>query len=409
MLSAQIINHIKSTVPMVCDRGVEITKVFYTNLLLDNPEMNEIFNQGNQANGHQAQALAAAIYAYAQNIENPDVLGPTIKHISQKHASLFIKPAQYDTVGKYLLGAFSQVLGEAFTSQLRDAWSSAYSALAKTMIDTEAELYRQRKEDWTDWKDFAIQEKHPESSEITSFILRPTDGKPLPTYLPGQYVSVCLFVPSLNYSQARQYSLSDRYTADHYRISVKREESDTGVDGGGLVSNALHDLKVGDKVKLSRPYGDFILDTTRGGGTLSPLVLISAGVGQTPMISMLNTVETNEPGRPVAWIHGYRNAETRAFAEHVDRIAKSDDAVHTTTFCSRPQPAQDSLGIDYDVAGRVNLDKCDGNKDLFLDDDTTRYYVCGPSAFMHEVKEQLQERGVEPNRISMEVFGAGSI
>ena len=401
MLFPQTIHIIKATVPVVRDRGVEITKVFYDNLLTENPELNEIFNQGNQASGHQAEALAAAIYAYAQHIEKPEVLGPAIKHITKKHASLFIKPGQYDVVGKYLLDAFSQVLGDAFTSKERDAWAAAYGELAKTMIDAEAELYRQS-EDWTDWKDFIIQDTIPESSDITSFILRPADGRPLPTYLPGQYISVCVFVPSLKYSQPRQYSLSDRYVADHYRISVKRE---SGL-GLGLVSNALHGLKVGDKVQLSRPYGDFTLDTSKD--TSSPLVLISAGVGLTPMMSMLNTVVVDHPGRPIAWIHGYRNAETRAFADHINKIAKSDDAVHITRFCSRPQ-AQDNLGTDYERIGRVDLDECDGNRDLFLDNGSTGYFVCGPSAFMSKMEEQLQDRGVEPNKVLMERFGTGSI
>lgn len=407
MLSPQMINTIKGTVPVLRDNGVEITKVFYHNLLTEHPDLNELFNQGNQASGHQAQALAAAVYAYAQHVETPEVLEPAIKHITQKHASLFIKPGQYNVVGQYLLDAFSQVLGDAFTSEVRHAWTAAYAELAKTMIIAEAELYRQGG-DWTDWRDFVIKEKTLESSEITSFTLSPVDGHPLPAYLPGQYISVRVFVPSLNYSQPRQYSLSDSYVAEHYRISVKKEPgiSSNDVAHPGLVSNALHNLKVGEKLQLSRPVGDFALDTSKD--TSDPLVLISAGVGLTPMMSMLNTAVVSNPRRPIAWIHGYRNAQTGAFAEHINEIASSHDAIHITRFCSQPQEL-DRLGVDYERVGRVDLDSCDGEKDLFLGDSSASYYVCGPDLFMSNTQKQLQDRGIQLNKIRMERFGTGSL
>ena len=400
MLSQEVVHTIKATVPVVRDHGLEVTKAFYQNLLTEVPELKDIFNQSNQADGHQAKALAAAVYAYAEHIDNPEVLEPAIKHITQKHTSLFVKPEQYDVVGKYLLGAFSQVLGPAFTSEVQDAWAAAYSELAKIMIDAEAKLYRQRG-DWTDWKDFFIQDRTPESSEITSLALRPADGCPLPTYLPGQYVSVRLFVPCLNYSQPRQYSLSDCHAADHHRISVKREPA----IAHGSVSNILHSLRVGDKVQLSPPTGGFAFDPSTD--TSSPLVLISAGVGLTPVLSMLNTVVANHQGRPIAWIHGYRNAGTRAFADHIQKIALTQDTVRVTRFCSQPQ-AEDIFRVDYEWNGRVDLDKYDAQKDLYLGDDTAKYYVCGPSAFMLKMKGQLLDRGIEPNRIWTEYFGAGA-
>ena len=192
MLSSQTVQIIKATLPMVRDHGVEVTNVFYDNLLTEHSELNEIFNQDNQINGHQARALAGAVYAYAQNIETPEVLEPMIKHITQKHASLFVQPEQYEVVGKYLLEAFSQVLGPAFTINVWDAWSAAYNELARTMINAEAKLYRSGGE-WTDWKDFFIQEMIPESSEVTSIILRPVDEGPLPTYLPGP-VYLCSYL-----------------------------------------------------------------------------------------------------------------------------------------------------------------------------------------------------------------------
>lgn len=265
------------------------------------------------------------------------------------------------------------------------------------MINAEAKLYR-RGEDWTDWKDFVIQDTIPESSETTSFILKPVDGRPLPPYLPGQYISVRMFITRLGYHQPRQYSSSDRYATDHYRITVKREDQDRF----GSVSNTLHDSKVGDRVQVSSPRGNFTLDISKDRS--SPLVLISAGVGLTPMRSMLNTVVADEPGRPIAWIHGYRNAEKRLVASHIKDLAKLHDAMRVTRFCSRPQEL-DRFGDYYEWAGRVDLNKCDAKSDLCLDTDTARSYVCGPSDFMLDMAHQLQELDVEPHRIWTEHSG----
>lgn len=408
MVSQQTIDVVKATVPVLRDHGADVTSVFYRNMLTDNPELKSVFNQGNQATGHQAKALADAVYAYARHIETPAVLGPAIKHITQKHASLFIKPEQYDIVGKFLLEAFAQVLGDAFTPEIRRAWAEAYTELAKTLINVEDELYRQSK-GWTDWKDFVITKKAVESSEITSFSLCPADGGPLPAYLPGQYISVRVFVPILNYRQTRQYSLSDSYSPDQYRISVKKEAGVSLNDAAhpGLVSNVLHTLNEGDHVQLSPPHGDFVLDINTDAS--SPLVLISAGVGLTPLLSILNTVVASNPGRPVSWIHGFRNSQTRPFADHLNRISQTNSAVRITRFCTKPDEYLEA-GRDYEKVGRVDLDNCDGTRDLFLDDtNSARYFVCGPQPFMVRIKEQLKIRGVDVSRISLELFGTGSL
>ena len=405
MLSQETIQIVKATAPVVQKHGVVITRAFYQKLLSENPGLNETFNQANQANGHQAQALAAAVHAYAQHIDTPDVLAPGIRHITQKHASLFIRPEQYEIVGKYLLDAFRHILGDAFTKEVHDAWAAAYQELAQTMIDAEEELYREGG-DWTDWRDTVIKEKDPESSEITSFTLEPSDQQPLPSYRPGQYISVRVHVPSLGYSQPRQYSLSDRYTSDHYRITVKK---DAGVGPEhtthpGLVSNTLHRLKVGATVQISHPRGDFALDTTEDAG--NPLVLISVGVGLTPMISILNTAVAENHGRPVSWIHGYRSASTRAFADHLRSIGDSDQNVRITRFCSRPDEHVE-LVVDYERPGRVDLDACDNERDLFLSNKATVYFICGPNEFMTKVRVQLKERNVAPDRMRTERFGTG--
>lgn len=220
-LTPEQVKIIKATVPILVEHGTTITTKFYKDMLTAHPELNNVFNNAHQISGHQPRALAMALFAYATHIDDLGALGPAVELICHKHASLYIRPEQYDIVGKYLLQTMGELLGDAFTPAIRDSWAAAYAQLAKIMIDREEQLY-QASEGWRDWRDLKIQKKVPESDEITSFYLVPVDGGKLPTFLPGQYISIRTEVPDLHYLQARQYSLSDAPGKDYYRISVKR-------------------------------------------------------------------------------------------------------------------------------------------------------------------------------------------
>ena len=411
MLTKAQIETIKATTPVVKEHGNTVTSVFYKNLLDEKPQLNEVFNQGNQFNGHQAKALAGAVLSYASNIDNLDVLTSAIERITQKHASLFIQPDQYQVVGEYLLKAFATVLGAAFTPEIREAWAAAYGQLAQIMIEAEAKLYDAAR-DWTGWRDFIIRDKIPEAENITSFILSPVDGRPLQSYLPGQYVSVKVDVPTLHYSQARQYSLSDKHFPDHYRISVKKEPGlevadPEGHKHPGYVSSVLHDAKsIGDHVRLSQPRGEFYLDTSSH--FRNPLVLMSAGVGVTPLMSILDTVLAEQPSRQISWIHGARTVRDMAFAAHVRDQANSHTTLRHVLFVKNVMES-DRSGSDYHHTGRVNLEVCDKERDLVVSDASTLYYVCGPASFMTTIREGLQGYGVDASRIKLEVFGTGDV
>ena len=167
--------------------------------------------------------MASALYAYAANIDNLAPLAEVVEKINQKHASLHVLPEQYDVVGIYLLRAMQGVLGDAFTPDVKEAWAAAYTQLADVMMGREQQLYKQSG-GWTNWRDFVISKQVEESSEISSFYLKPANGEVLPLFRPGQYVSVQIDVPDLKYSQSRQYSLSGVPGKDYYRITVKREQ-----------------------------------------------------------------------------------------------------------------------------------------------------------------------------------------
>ena len=282
------------------------------------------------------------------------------------------------------------------------------------MIGREKQLYKER-DAWTDWREFTITDKVIESDEITSFHLKPNDGKPLPKFHPGQYVSIRTSVPALKHLQSRQYSLSDAPQPSSYRISVKKE---LGLDLAhlaapahpGYVSNVLHDSKqIGDTLQLSHPAGEFFLNPSHGDHR-KPIILISAGVGLTPMLSIIRTLDKQDSHhQPISWIHGTRSSRVHAFSKEIHDIAERHPSnVRTEVFMSHPAE-EDALGRDYQFAGRMSLGVLDREGDLFLHKPDAEYFICGPAGFMKDMQETLLGYGVQQVRIKMEVFGTGVI
>ncbi|KZT03601.1 globin-like protein [Laetiporus sulphureus 93-53] len=411
-LTPEQVQIIKSTVPILVEHGTTITTRFYQNMINAHPELKNVFNNAHQISGDQPRALAHALFAYASNIDNLGALGPTVELICNKHASFYIRPEQYDIVGTYLLAEMKNFLGDAFTPAIHDAWAAAYWQLAKLMINREAQLHKSA-DGWTDWRPFRIQRKVRESDEITSFYLVPVDGGKLPKFLPGQYISVHVEVPDLKALQARQYSLSDAPGKDYYRISVKRE---SGVDvtnpasaaHPGYVSNILHENKQeGDVIDISHPYGDFYFDPAAGPAD-APVVLISAGVGLTSLISILSTLTEQHTLRPISWIHAARTQKVRAFVDHISDIVREHSNVHTVFYTVKPAP-EDVHGVHYHHVGDMDLGKLDREKDLFVSDKRTQYFVCGPVSFMVDMERVLKGYGIEEGRVHVELYGTGGV
>ena len=217
---------VRATVPVLKEHGVALTTYFYNRMLANNPELKNVFNSANQHTNAQPTALAMAVLAYAENIDDPSVLKEAVNRIANKHVSLDIRPEHYAIVGKHLVASISEVLGNAATPELIDAWTTAYSELAAIFISAEADLYSgsvAKEGGWTGWRPFIVKKKQRESREITSFYLYPADGGKIASFIPGQYLTVRLFVPALNVFQPRHYSISCACNEGYYRISVKKE------------------------------------------------------------------------------------------------------------------------------------------------------------------------------------------
>jgi nitric oxide dioxygenase len=399
MLTQKTKDTVKATAPVLAAHGYDIIKHFYRSLLGTHPELKNIFNMRHQERGAQQEALARAVYAYAANIEDPACLAAVLENIANKHASLGVLPEQYPIVGEHLLGSIKAVLGDAATEDVISAWAQAYGNLADILMGRESELREHtvgERGGWVAWRDFVVREKRPESDIITSFVLEPADGGPVTGFEPGQYISIALEVPRLGLQQIRQYSLSDAPNGRTYRISVKREG---GPDPSqeGYVSTLLHDhVQVGDKVKLAAPYGNFYIDVN----ATTPVVLISGGVGLTPMISMINRVLQSPGGREIVFVHGARNSAVHAMKDHLRDVAARHANFKAFVFYNEPLPG-DVEGRDFDFAGFVDLKRI---ADAIMLPDAD-YYICGPIPFMRLQHDALIGRGVKETKVHYEVFG----
>jgi len=413
--TAEQIAIVKATVPVLKEHGNAITEVFYRNLITENPTLRNVFSKTSQDNLRQPRALAGAVLAYATYIDDLPKLAAAVERIAHKHVSLQVAPAQYDVVGQYLIQAIGQVLGDAATPAIVDAWTAAYGALAAVFIGREGQMYKSNAADgWVGWRKFRVARRVAESSTITSFFLAPSDGSPLPKYLPGQYVSVQINVPQLGYLQSRQYSLSEapRDAAEYYRISVKKEGENP--DAPGLLSNLLHDeYQVGSEVEVSHPQGEFFVDPADASKEGVPAVLVSVGVGATPLMAILSSLVPQEgtqpPKRPISWIHSSRSSATLPFGDAVRQITRENDNVSAHVFLRNLGP-EDKHGFDYTFGeARMDLAKLDKEKDLHLGDSRTEYYICGPEAFMVDIRRVLAGLGVGKERVHLELFATGDV
>lgn len=385
-LSPETLDLIEATAPVVAAHIDDIVAGLYRRLLAD-PEIQGLFNMTHQdGSSPQHKALAGALVAYATHIRNPAVLGGGIERIAQKHAGLQILPKHYPHVGAALIGAVAEVLGDAVTPEIVAAWTKAYWFLADILIAREEQIYAGAAGldgGWRGWRAFEIAGKEAETGAITSFTLRPVDGGPVMKHRPGQYLS---FRFDLGEEEARRnYSISSAPNGRDYRITVKRE---------GKVSGWLHDhAAIGTRVLVSPPAGDFFLDS-RG---KRQVVLLSGGVGLTPMISMLESREQGDA--PMIYVHAARDGSQHAMRARHEKLADESYVFYES-------PAEtDVQGRDFTRAGRVDP--------VWLAQktraDVADYYICGPTGFMAAMVAGLKAANVPDDRIHYEFFGPAEV
>ena len=387
MLTKQQIELVKATVPVLREHGVALTSHFYKRMLSHNPELMQVFNMGHQRAGFQQQALAGAVLAYAENIENLPALLGAVAHIANKHVSVGIRAEHYPIVGKHLIASIKEVLGDAATPELIDAWTAAYMQLADVLIGAEKAIYDKNavaEGGWTGWRFFKVAEKSKQTDNVTSFKLVPVDNGKMPEVKAGQYISVRVFVKGQDLIQPRQYTVV-KADATSLTIAVKKGEA-VEKSPAGMVSNTLHnDINEGDVVEVSFPVGEFNLPEGNG-----ELCLLSAGIGITPLFAMLKEAVQKDPIRKISFVLVCKNKEAIPFREELALVVKEGNVsfeVFETSEHGRP------------------------SEDFFksLVSQGADYCICGPVPFMKLAASELVKNGVAENKIHAEKFGTGAI
>lgn len=401
MLSQQTIDIVKSTAPILDEHGETLTKHFYARMFSHNPEVAPFFNPANQAGGTQQRALAAAICAYAANIDNLEVLGGAVELIAHKHASLQIKPEHYPIVGENLLASIREVLGDGATDDVINAWGEAYGFLADILIGREQQIYTEAAEKtggWEGFRKFKIDRKEKESSVITSFYLKPEDGDALPDYMPGQYITVRM--PTKDGSTTmRNYSLSDKPGQNYLRISVKKEVGAKAETPDGYVSSLLHDAKnTDDIIELAPPCGEFFLNVKDRHER--PLVLLAAGIGITPILSILKSVLDAKQNREIIFVHGCLNEDVQPFKTTIDNLA--DKHPNLTVHYRYSDAENGAVKREGNCStGFINAELIES----FVPERHADYYFCGPKPFMVGIYQDLLKWGIPAPQVHFEFFG----
>lgn len=324
MISDKALEIVKVTLPVVGPALDEASPLFYKFLFAAHPELEKhLFNRGNQAQGDQQRALAGAVGAYAVLLTSNEQVNidSMMERIAHKHASLGITEDQYPIVYKYLFQAIAEVVGDAATPEVVDAWTEVYWDMADSLMSAEKELYA--KFDVSPgkvWQSLVVVGRSQESSDTISLELADPDGNTLHFARPGQYVSVQVKLPD-GAHQIRQYSLTRAPDRKSWGISIKAEpEVPEFRVPAGQVSNFIHgNVFEGDILRCSLPYGDLVLHNET-----SPLLLISAGIGCTPIIGLLHYLVRTHDTREVTVLHADRSmsehAHRREMHELVDRL-----------------------------------------------------------------------------------------
>ncbi|MCE4958079.1 globin domain-containing protein [Macrococcoides caseolyticum] len=375
MLTEETKSIIKATIPVLEEHGTEITSAFYKHMFEEHPELLNVFNKTNQKLGRQQTALAQTVIAAAKHIDHLEAIIPNVNQIAHKHRALEIKPEHYPIVGENLIWAIQHVLGDAATPEIVDAWTKTYGVIADVFIQMEAALY-----DAADWKDFvsfkvvAIKDETP---DIKSFTVQ-SDVVTVKPVKAGQYITVKVHPEGEENDALRHYSICSVDIANGLKFAVKR---DVAGSEKGMVSNFLHDnVKVGDEILLSAPAGEFVVDADPD----KSIVLISGGVGMTPIMAMLE--DEIAKGRTIKFIHSAYNSEAVPFKDEIKKY-HNNDKVH--------------FYFNYsETAGRLNEAKL---ADIMNGDE--EIYMCGSVGFMEAMLEVFNAMNIDRSHVHFEPFG----
>ncbi|WP_248514301.1 globin domain-containing protein [Staphylococcus aureus] len=373
MLTEQEKDIIKQTVPLLKEKGTEITSIFYPKMFKAHPELLNMFNQTNQKRGMQSSALAQAVMAAAVNIDNLSVIKPVIMPVAYKHCALQVYAEHYPIVGENLLKAIQDVTGLEENDPVIRAWAKAYGVIADVFIQIEKEIYDQMM--WIGFKPFKITNIKQESEDIKSFTVE-TDAYDFSQYVPGQYITVDVSSDKLPYRAKRHYSIVSG-DKNHLTFGVKR---DVTTEHEGEVSTILHDeIKEGDMINLAAPVGGFVLENTT-----EPQLFLGSGIGVTPLVAMYE--DASAKGLDTQMVQVAENEQHLPFKDNFNSIANHYDNAKLYTHLKGEQGYIGAEELKAFLANKPEI------------------YICGGTKFLQSMIEALKSLNYDMDRVHYETF-----
>lgn len=328
-------------------------------------------------------------------IKNPLVrsiaAAATVGSVITLSAAVVIGVTNAKDKSAYQFGVFSSLFGTASGTIFGLVYTSKASGNKST-----SDLKTSDNHVWQDWRNFVVVRKVKESEEITSFYLQPEDKGEIPNFQPGHFLTIKLDIPGQDKPVIRTYSLSDYPgNCEYYRLSIKREPAPNGLDVmPGIASNFMHDrIQEGSVILAKPPNGKFVLDVQKS----IPAVLISNGVGITPMISMAKACTLLNPTRPIWFIHGARDGNFHAFRDEVTELAEQNPNLNVHFCYSRPTPEDTGKYHSVGYVDAALIQELVGQE--------AEYFFCGSPSFMQSIMQGLKESGVPDSRVFFESFG----
>lgn len=373
MLTEQEKDIIKQTVPLLKEKGTEITSTFYPKMFKAHPELLNMFNQTNQKRGMQSSALAQAVMAAAVNIDNLSIIKPVIMPVAYKHCALQVYAEHYPIVGENLLKAIQDVTGLEEDDPVIHAWAKAYGVIADVFIQIEKEIYDQMM--WIGFKPFKITNIKQESEDIKSFTVE-TEEYDFSEFTPGQYITVDVSSDKLPYRAKRHYSIVSG-DKNHLTFGVKR---DVTTEHEGEVSTILHDeIKEGDMINLAAPVGGFVLENTT-----EPQLFLGSGIGVTPLVAMYETASAK--GLDTQMVQVAENEQHLPFKDNFNSIASHHDNAKLYTHLKDKQGYIGAEELQVFLANKPEI------------------YICGGTKFLQSMIEALKSLNYDMDRVHYETF-----
>ncbi|WP_423710317.1 globin domain-containing protein [Staphylococcus aureus] len=373
MLTEQEKDIIKQTVPLLKEKGTEITSIFYPKMFKAHPELLNMFNQTNQKRGMQSSALAQAVMAAAVNIDNLSVIKPVIMPVAYKHCALQVYAEHYPIVGENLLKAIQDVTGLEEHDPVIQAWAKAYGVIADVFIQIEKEIYDQMM--WIGFKPFKITNIKQESEDIKSFTVE-TEEYDFSEFTPGQYITVDVSSDKLPYRAKRHYSIVSG-EKNHLTFGVKR---DVTTEHEGEVSTILHDeIKEGDIINLAAPVGGFVLENTT-----EPQLFLGSGIGVTPLVAMYEAASAK--GLDTQMVQVAENEQHLPFKDNFNSIASHHDNAKLYTHLKDKQGYIGAEELQVFLANKPEI------------------YICGGTKFLQSMIEALKSLNYDMDRVHHETF-----